>query len=618
MPLKYPNDVQSVAADLDVVRLEASLESVARVSYSAFWSHLSKDAAEAVAVGRLAEARILWLLAETCSLATTPESSQAVFEPSILMGDRRSVASTDFTADDIQLLGEIAPVLRNPWLQARAFDFAWVMRRPKRYQDALGAIDAYRRLPLAPETWESDIRQCWTRAMVLAALLKKAGEGRFLSMEAELLAAFRANQADQTHYALSIAKILLKYGKMDGSEAAIAEQLRTIGTRLADQKNLTLARAYFHGAVDWYDAARDVEAKADVTCLIAESWASEAASRIADERPSNMVGASHYEKSIQVFRSIPRKQRPSRNVEVRIAELLTKMTAAGENALLEMNRLSSGTFDISEEVEKARRKVAGKSAQDAVRVLINLYAAKKQSLQTAAATLMQEHPFQTLFPASHVSKDGRVIAKLPGLGASGPQSDEYQQVLWSKTVAQYVYEVSFVAKAWLWPALEVVTGEHRLEENEFVEIARNSSVIPPGREELVGKGLFRGFNRDFASAIHLLTPQLENVVRIHLKSAGAKTTNLDSEGVENENGLSALVDLPEMERVFGENVAFEFKALFCDPFGPNLRNELAHGLLDQDASQSLFAFYAWWFALRLVLSAFWNSATQSDAEQARN
>ena len=69
-------------------------------------------------------------------------------------------------------------------------------------------------------------------------------------------------------------------------------------------------------------------------------------------------------------------------------------------------------------------------------------------------------------------------------------------------------------------------------------------------------------------------------MRWHLKAAGIKTTNLDSDGIENENGLSTLMDLPEVTQIFGEDISFELKALFCDPFGPNLRNELAHGLLD--------------------------------------
>ena len=67
--------------------------------------------------------------------------------------------------------------------------------------------------------------------------------------------------------------------------------------------------------------------------------------------------------------------------------------------------------------------------------------------------------------------------------------------------------------------------------------------------------------------------------------------------------------LPEAEKIFGANLSFEIRALFCDAFGPNLRNELAHGMLDDEACQSIFSVYAWWFGLRLIFNTFW-SATQ--------
>ena len=95
------------------------------------------------------------------------------------------------------------------------------------------------------------------------------------------------------------------------------------------------------------------------------------------------------------------------------------------------------------------------------------------------------------------------------------------------------------------------------------------------------------------------------MVRFHLKQAGATTTNLDGKGIENENGLATLMELPEAVKVFGEDLAFEIRALFCDAFGPNLRNELAHGLLDDQACNSVSAIYAWWFGLRLVFNAYW-------------
>ena len=73
------------------------------------------------------------------------------------------------------------------------------------------------------------------------------------------------------------------------------------------------------------------------------------------------------------------------------------------------------------------------------------------------------------------------------------------------------------------------------------------------------------------------------------------------------------MDLPQTEKMFGEDTSFEIRALFCEPFGPNLRNNLAHGLLDDGACYSPNTIYAWWFGLKLVFNTFWN-ALPSNAE----
>ena len=161
------------------------------------------------------------------------------------------------------------------------------------------------------------------------------------------------------------------------------------------------------------------------------------------------------------------------------------------------------------------------------------------------------------------------------------------------------------------PALEVLHIEHRLREIDFVGIASQSPIIPPGREKLFGKALFAGYEKDFISSLHMLVPQIENMVRWHLKSQGVKTTTLDSKGIESENGLSTLMEIPEATKIFGEDWAFELKALFCDPVGPNLRNEIAHGLLDYDAFWSVHVVYAWWLSLKMVLSTARRAGSQS-------
>jgi hypothetical protein len=213
-----------------------------------------------------------------------------------------------------------------------------------------------------------------------------------------------------------------------------------------------------------------------------------------------------------------------------------------------------------------------------------------------------------------MSRDGRVIAKQPAAGfENAPTSDD--PALWAQMVHDYQILINIVVHGGIWPALEVLLQEHRLREEDFIALASQSPIVPPGRERLFGKALYAGFDRDFTVSMHLLAPQIEHMVRFHLKNAGVKTTNLDIDGIENENGLSTLMGLPEAEKVFGKDLSFEIKAMFCDALGPNLRNEVAHGLLDDDSFQSIHSIYAWWMGLRLVFNTFWNAARKVENDR---
>ena len=72
-----------------------------------------------------------------------------------------------------------------------------------------------------------------------------------------------------------------------------------------------------------------------------------------------------------------------------------------------------------------------------------------------------------------------------------------------------------------------------------------------------------------------------------------------------EIGLSSSVELPAVEAVLGKDLTFEIQAAFCEQSGPNLRNDLAHGLLSDAASQSAKGLYAWWLIFRMVFLNFW-------------
>lgn len=580
------------------------------------WHALSVAARSAIEQGQHTHGKVLWLLADACSMMLSPASQNEPFKPSAVFNDRRSVIPDDLSESDIDFFAQIVDAVDDSWLKARLADLVWLKRTPRNASFALTAIDAYRSLALDKDTWVRGARDCWSRAISLARMLKAGSGDRLEQMEAAIIAALCAATRDHGFLGLWLGDLLRANGLGRKHRTDVAKKLEKLAHEFDDAGELHRAREYFSAAAEWHKAIPDEVKAAEMTVAVAEGWVKEAVARSASQYPSHMLAASFYENAIQTYRTVPRAERDTHRVDERIAELRSHLNDSGAKSLGEMGVIRTPGVDITQIVENARRSVTGKSAQEALLAFANLHhGARAEELRKCALERMRQYPLQSLFAATVLSRDGRVIAKRPSMSLGGASTVDDEISIRSEMIRDYGILVSIVVQGDIWPALEVLLLEHRLREADFVDLARHSPIVPKDRAQLFGKALFAGYERDFVVALHLLIPQIEHLVRVHLKQAGAKTTNLDKDGIQNENGLSTLMDLPEAEQVFGKDLVFEFKALLCDAFGPNMRNELAHGLLEEDGFHSHFAIYAWWLALRLTFKTWWNAARKSEVAE---
>ncbi|HKI01055.1 MAG TPA: DUF4209 domain-containing protein [Thermoanaerobaculia bacterium] len=579
-----------------------------REGYDSRWHQLSSAASAAVEAGRTAEGKVLRLLAAVCSMTFNTGS---INEPL----KQRFELSEDFQTSDIMLFSKMAEEVDDVWLKARLADLAWLRQKPCNPKHALLAIDAYRSIPLDKTIWMRDGQECWQRAISLTKMLKTGAGERMRHMERSIMTAFEATKKEDNFWALWLSDFIAVNDLNKDKGSDISNKLESIARAFDAERDLHRARAYFGAAAKWFQRAGNGTKTIEMTVFIAEGCVKEAAILMSSKQPSYMVAAGLYEQAIQIYLTIPRVERVAHRVDERIAELHSHLREAGKNSLGEMGAIIPPAIDITEIIENARNSVRGRPSIEALAAFSNVYSGiRVAQVRENSERMLREHPLHIIFPATYRSIDGRVIAKLPGMAASDTNSKEYQTRVWIEMVDTYKMEISLVVQGSIWPALEVVLLEHRLRESDFVSIASRSTIVPKDRERSFGKALFAGYDKDFAGALHLLVPQIEHMTRWHLNAAGIKTTHLDKDGIENEYGLGKLVDLPDLVQIFGEDLAFELKALFCDAFGPNLRNNLAHGLLDDNSCQSAYSVYAWWFSLRLVFKTFWNARRKEGTE----
>jgi hypothetical protein len=572
-------------------------------TYFALSERLRALAKEADGESNKSEAMALNLLADLCGMGLDVDTGKGPFQPLIAMGGRRSLLPEDLAPAELDAVAALSEEAQVPsMLRARLADVAWLRVTPRAPQYARLAIDAYRSTKPAAESWFRGEREAWVRAIQLCRELGRDCAGKLAEIEDVLLDVALREPPVSPRFLRSVTELIASSGMARTKRAEIAAKLNSVAQQVESRSDWSTARELFIESSRWFARAGDDVASVGATSKAAEMWMREGDFYEQSEGTGYMMAGSAYEAAVQLLRSIPRKHRPPLDVEDRIAELRRRLRENHDRSLDAMESFSGDPVDLRALAETARKAVSGKDAWQALSALVRIgRPAPPSHWRDQATQAIKDYPLQALFSNSGLSRDGRLVARSPGLDLSDSGSEEWKKAVNERAVQSLTLYQSVLVQGGILPALDAMSLEHGLTEAEFVGLAERSPIVPRGRERIWGRALCAGYRRDFAVAAHLLAPQIEHLVRTHLVAAGAETRKLDASGIETEIGLSALMDLPEVEKIFGETMAFELRAVFCDAAGWNLRNDLAHGLLDDAEMFSAGTVYAWWFSLRLVM-----------------
>lgn len=560
-------------------------------AYHELWSRLFAGAQAAVEDPPKAAA--LGFLAKICSMMLEPDDRAAAFKPMMVTSTGRTTLPEDFTLPEIGLMAELAPTVQHPLLRARLADLVWLRERRRGVGFAHMAIEAYRQLPIDSDEWGYEVLKCRQRAIQLALSTGKGGGKLASELAGELLGAFwKALETGDHAAALRYLRPLLNEGLARDEAGQVAEALERLARWQMETGDPFGSLIVAESAALWYGRARMEERYAAMQILAAESWVAKG-----DKDGSGITVHHSYSKAIDLYRLVPARYREQFGVGNAIAQLRAKLPAAGQDMLARMKTVTH-SFDITDLVVEAVGQVQGLQPDKA------LFAFCRVAPWPSLESLRREAEIgldgiAALFSTTRVDEDGRVIAEEDGVS----DADSRERRLKAEMIKASARRADLSARALIDPALDLIRQQCHLSLHDFYAITNLSALVPGDRADLVAKGLYAGYCRDFVQAIHILIPQFEHMVRMVLKAAGAQTTTRQ-DGIEMELGLSALVDLPQMEERFGEHLTFTIRALMCKPLGPNLRNQVAHGLAGTNLCASGYGVYAWWLILALVVEGF--------------
>jgi hypothetical protein len=108
--------------------------------------------------------------------------------------------------------------------------------------------------------------------------------------------------------------------------------------------------------------------------------------------------------------------------------------------------------------------------------------------------------------------------------------------------------------------------------------------VPASRESVWALGLYAGMTGEFLAATHILVPRVEHSIRTLLVRAGKVPVFWKKHGYEELPDLNAVLRNPDPPKILGNDLVFTMTVV--NRFGGNLRNDLAHGLLETSAFYS--------------------------------
>ncbi|GAA1230243.1 hypothetical protein JOF42_000371 [Microbacterium phyllosphaerae] len=501
------------------------------------------------------------------------------------------------TSDQIQVLEAITRTTADAHLRVRALDLISLNSAgATRIAQTITMIDA---LSDAVTTADLDARLYGDiqRAFTVAKQFRAATDAAAARLDGAILT--RLHRSENATEALNLGRLLRLARRAASDGAAIADTL----IRVAHDPG---AYIYTEEASQWLRISGDSNAADDRLIDVVESLRVEAEEFLRRPTPERVHHARHnVELAMDTLTRVPSGARDARGLSSLSADL-NVLGRRAHRATVSLMRASTVALpDLRTVRASFLDAVSDQPGELAIAVFLHGVPLIDYEKFLVDATT-RVHNRLIPFDVARVTIDpsGRIVNRSDHRNTE-PVYDIPRNI-WNAMMDAHTLHIVSVVNQLLAPQWAELSATQVIPLAEFVRSAHDSPLVPPHHDLMVAKALYYGFSGDFVTAAQLAAPEIEAIVRHHLGDAGAKTSVIGRTGMETENGLSSLVGHRMMVPVFTSDVAFAIRALFCGDGGANLRNDVAHGLLDEVTTSSARCFYAWWLLWRLVDAPFSN------------
>lgn len=285
---------------------------------------------------------------------------------------------------------------------------------------------------------------------------------------------------------------------------------------------------------------------------------------------------SYFQKAIHNYNEAGEKEKAK--------ETMKKLGDTQKNIDKHMATIKSKPFDYTKIIKEIKKMMEGLSFEEAIILLaLNTKFHKKEDIKNKVLQECKTSIGMCLFPEKILDKEGKTLIELPGLDWNEPEKDEktfelymLREILKSQEIEGFILSIM----------LNEIIDKYKFTKEDIKFLVKDNVIIPEGREDIILNGIYFGLVGDYYTSLHILAPQMENLFRTIARDVGGVTFTLENDNTSKVKVLSSVFEIDELKECYDENILFVFRALLNEQASGNIRNDIGHGIMDEDQANS--------------------------------
>lgn len=506
------------------------------------------------------------LMKNVCSMAMNIKDDGVEFCPGSIFDGKRTCSLEDISEDEYNILLSLEHQKLPLNVRARIADILWVHKR--NYKMAVIAAESYHELfnlLFKDDDWFFILKSIKRAAQITLQINKTDLHEKICKTIYDHL--IRIDGADAQFLSISLIEFLMEnsYGDVNNI-LAIIDKILSVSTN--DPNKMERA---FELKFKYKNRIEGLESATTVKIDMAKYLVDHAEQIYREEQIGAIRSEAFFQKAILLFRN---------NGKSDWAEQTHRRLVEVQKDIYKSMASHKQKIDVSGIIEKISKLMEGLSFEECVVRLGQMtHFYTKQEGEKSVIEDLNKYPISHMFATNIINIDGQTVFSLKPLDIADPYKDV---ALLESHINHKLFELEdWSGNLHLRFAFNYIRENFDIAQQSFDFIFNDNLIVPIERRKIIEKGIRLAFEGDYYAAIHILAPQTENIFRYIARMVGALTVTLENDGSSKQKTLTSIFDLPELLECYDNDIIFLFKGLLNEQSGANIRNEVAHGIMEE-------------------------------------